>query len=74
MDTIQLDVNLSFQQLIDAVKKLSPSERLKLNDAIWDENMEIPEAQQKIVGERMLKSKQNPKRLLDWNAASKTLK
>lgn len=74
MDTIQLDVNLSFQQLIDAVKKLSPSERLKLNDAIWDENMEIPEAQQKIVGERMQKSKQNPKRLLDWNTASKTLK
>ena len=43
MNTVALNVNLNFQQLVDAVKKLSPAEKLKLNDAIWDENMQVPE-------------------------------
>lgn len=74
MDTVQLNNNMSFQQLLDVVKKLSSAEKLQLNDAIWDETMQIPAEHKKIVGERMAKTKQNPKRMLDWNAASKTLK
>jgi len=74
MDTVELNINLNFQQLIDAVKKLSPSEKLKLSDAIWEKDMEIPAEHKKIVGERMTKSKQKPERLLDWNKASKFLK
>jgi hypothetical protein len=74
MNTVQLNINLNFQQLVDAVKKLSPAEKLKLNDAIWDENMQAPDEHKKIVAERMAKSKQNPGRMLDWNKASKTLK
>jgi len=74
MDTVQLNNNMSFKQLIDVVKKLSPAEKLKLNAAIWDEAMQIPAEHIKIVTERMVKTKQNPKRMLDWNAASKTLK
>ena len=74
MNTVALNVNLNFQQLVDAVKKLSPAEKLKLNDAIWDENMQVPEEHKKIVAERMAKSKQNPERMLNWNKAAKTLK
>jgi Putative addiction module component len=74
MNTVQLNINLNFQQLVDAVKKLSPAEKLKLNDAIWDGNMQVPDEHKKIVAERMAKSKHNPGRMLDWDKASKTLK
>ncbi len=74
MSSLHLNINLSFQQLIDVVKQLSPSEKLILNDVIWDERMEIPEEHQKLVLERKQKSKQNPERMLDWDKASKSLK
>ena len=74
MDSIQLNVNLSFQQLIDVVKKLTPAERLKLNDALWDETMEVPAEHKILVAERMAKSKQNPERMLDWDTAANSLK
>jgi len=35
-------VELSFRQLIDAVKQLSPSEKLELNEVIWAEDITIP--------------------------------
>ena len=31
-----IGINLSFQQLVDAVKKLQPTEGLLLNEVIWD--------------------------------------
>ena len=74
MNSLHLKINLSFQQLIDVVRQLSPSEKLLLNDAIWDERMEIPKEHQKLVLERKQKSKQNPERMLNWEEASKTLK
>ena len=42
MSGLQLNVNLTFQQLVEVVKQLSPAEKLKLSDVIWDEQMEIP--------------------------------
>ena len=74
MNSLHLNINLSFQQLIDVVKQLSPSEKLKLNEVLWNERMDIPEEHQKLVLERKQKSKQNPERMLDWDQASKTLK
>jgi hypothetical protein len=74
MSTLQLNINLSFQQLADAVKKLSLEDKVKLNEAIWNDNMEVPDEHKKIVAERIAKSKQNPSRMLDWDKASKTLK
>ncbi len=38
------------------------------------ENLEIPEAHQKIVMERFEKIRKHPERLLDWDEAKKTLK
>jgi len=73
METIKLNIDLSVNQLIEAVKQLSPKDRLKINDAIWNEEMEIPVEHQKIVLERMEKSKTNPERLLDWDEVSKLL-
>jgi hypothetical protein len=74
MSNVHIKIDLSFQQLTDIVKQLSPSEKLKLNDVIWDEKMEVPEEHQKIVLGRIKKSRQNPGRMLDWNKASRTLK
>ena len=73
METINLNVNLSVNQLVEAVKLLSPKDRLKINDAIWNDNVEIPIEHQKLVAERMAKAKVNSKRLLDWDEASKKL-
>ena len=42
METIKLNIDLSVNQLIEAVKQLSPKDRLKVNDAIWNEDFEIP--------------------------------
>jgi hypothetical protein len=56
------------------VKQLSPSEKLKLNDVIWNEDMEIPEEHRKLVQHRIKKSTQNPARMIDWNKGSRMLK
>ena len=74
MSNVHVKIDLSFQQLTDIVKQLSSSEKLKLSDVIWDENMEVPEEHRKIVIERIKKSSQNPRRMLDWDKASRTLK
>ncbi|WP_269233814.1 addiction module protein [Flavobacterium flavigenum] len=73
METIKLNINLSVNQLVEAVKQLSPKDRLKINDAIWSDNVEIPVEHQEIVLDRMAKAKANPKRLLDWDEVSKNL-
>jgi hypothetical protein len=73
METIKLNIDLNINQLIEAVKQLSPKDRLKINDAIWSNDMTIPIEHQKIVLERMARAKANPERLLDWDEVSKTL-
>ena len=73
METIKLNIDLNINQLIEAIKQLSPKDKLKINDAIWNDDMTIPTEHQKIVLERMAKAKDNPDRLLDWDEVSKTL-
>ncbi len=63
MRSLQLNVNLSFQQLADAVKQLSPTEKLKLSDLMWREGMDIPLEHQELVLKRIEKAKQNPERM-----------
>ncbi len=74
METLHLKVNLSFRDLKSLVNQLSPKEKLKLNDVIWDDSMEIPVDHQKLVLQRIQKAKQSPKRMLDWDKAAKSLK
>jgi len=73
MDSIKLNINLSLEQLIEAVKQLSPLDKLKINDAIWEEENQIPAMHQKLVLDRAAKAKKSPERLLDWDEALKTL-
>ena len=73
MSSLHLNMNLSFQQLVDVVKQLSPVEKQKLNDVMCDESMDIPIEHQKLVLDRIKKSKKNPERMLDWDKASKRL-
>jgi hypothetical protein len=74
MNSLQLNVSLNFEQLLEVVKQLSPTEKIKLNEFIWNENIDIPIEHQKLVLDRIQKSKANPSRMLDWDEASKTLK
>ncbi len=74
METSKVKINLDFKQLTSIVKQLSPSEKMKLNEAIWDDKMQIPEEHKKIVLDRIKKSKQNPERMIKWEDALKILK
>lgn len=74
MNSISVNINLSFKQLIAAVKQLSSKEKLLLNDVLWEENMEIPPEHQAMVLSRIQKAEQNPDRLVDWDKASVSLK
>ena len=47
-------VELSFRQLVDAMKQLSPAEKLELNEVLWSEGTSIPAEHQNIVNERIL--------------------
>lgn len=74
MNSINVNIDLSFKQLVDAVKQLSPKEKLLLNDVLWNESMEIPAEHQALVLGRIQKAKLHPERLLDWDEVSKNLK
>ena len=71
MDTSKINVNLNLNQVLEAVKQFSPKDRLKINDAIWKDDFEVPLEHQKIVLARIEKAKKNPERLLDWDIVSK---
>ncbi len=73
MNSLQLNVNLNFQQLLEVVKQLSPTEKVKLNEFIWNDNIDIPVEHQKIVLDRIKKNKTTRSRMLDWDEVSKTL-
>ncbi len=73
MEAIKLNINLNVNQLVEAVKQLSPKDRLKINDAIWNDEIEIPIEHQKIVLSRVAKAEADTNRLLDWNKVSKNL-
>ena len=68
------NTDLSFEQIAEAVKQLSPEEKLALNDVLWNDNMQIPEEHQALVLGRIQNAKQNPGRLKNLDEASKSLK
>ena len=73
-ETLDLKINLDFKQLTSIVKQLNSSEKMKLNEAIWDDGMEIPEEHQKLVLQWIKKARQNPNRMLPLDKAIKMLK
>ena len=46
---------------------------MKLNEAIWEEDMPIPEEHKTLVLNRIKLAKENPKRLLGRDIASDSL-
>lgn len=59
----------NFNEVKELVRNLTPSEKLQLNDFIWEENIEIPIEHKVLVRERREKNNANPERLIDWDAA-----
>lgn len=73
MDSVNLNIQLSIDQLLVAVRQLSAKDKLKLSDAIWDDITEIPQEHQDVVMSRIKASSEDPDRLLDWNSVMKSL-
>jgi hypothetical protein len=73
MDAAKTNVKISFQQIIAAVKQLTPKEKLELNQVIWEGDIDIPIEHQNLVRARIENAKKNPHTMLDWDEASKTL-
>ena len=65
---VQLNIPLSFYQVVDIVRQLSPFEKQRLNDVLWaDQNNDIPEDHKQIVRERIKKYENSPDSNLSWN-------
>jgi hypothetical protein len=74
MEMVDGKINLEFKQLASIIKQLTSSEKMKLNEVIWDDEMEIPKEHQKMVLQRVKKAKANPNRMVPWEKAIKMLK
>lgn len=68
---VQLNIPLSFKQVVDIVKQLSPSEKQQLSEVLWmEQNIDdiiIPEEHKQIVRERIKKYENSPGSYLSWN-------
>jgi len=68
---IQLNVSLSFTQVVDIVRQLSVIEKRQLSEVLLNEqntdDMFIPEEHKQIVLERIKKYENSPGCYLSWN-------
>ncbi len=68
---IQLNNPLSFKQVVEIVRQLSPSEKQQLSEVLWTEqnvdDIVIPEEHRQIVRERIKKYENNPDSYLSWD-------
>lgn len=74
---IQLNVPLSFKQIVDIVKQLSPEDRIKLQEVLQetsDTDYEIPEEHKNIVRQRIKASKKDTSRPHNWEEVKHKLK
>lgn len=60
--------------MIDAVRQLSPSEKLELKEMTWDDYIAINVVHQRLVRERIERSNVNSELLQDWVEAVKSLR
>ncbi|HAH56600.1 MAG TPA: hypothetical protein DCL86_00475 [Bacteroidales bacterium] len=68
---IHLNIPLSFIQVVEIVKQLSPSEKRQLRAVLEIEQSNddaiIPEEQKQIVRERIAKYEKSPDSYLEWS-------
>jgi hypothetical protein len=74
---ILLNVPVSFEQVIDLVKQLSPAEKQQLSEVLLTEqstdDIEIPEDQKEIVRERIKKYEDMTGSYFTWNEIEQKL-
>jgi len=67
---VRLNIPLSFNQIIDIVRQLSPKEKLKLSEVLWEETdkdkIVISEEQKQIVRQRLKRMDEQPESCLTW--------
>ncbi len=73
MDAAKINIQINFQQILEAVKQLSPKEKLKLNELIWEDPGTIPVEHQHLIADRIKEARLNPDSMLEWDEVSKTL-
>ncbi len=75
--SIQIKVPLSFNQVVDIVRQLSPAERTILKEVLKEtddiDKHPIPEDHKNIVRQRMKASEEDPSRLLNWDEVKNKL-
>jgi len=68
---VQLNAPLSFSQIVDIVRQLSPYERQQLGEVLWTErnaaDIVIPEVHKQMVRKRIKKYENSPGSYLSWN-------
>lgn len=68
---IQLNIPLSFNQVVEIVKQLSPSEKRQLRVVLETEqsvdDIVISEEQKQMVRERIAKYEKSPDSYLEWS-------
>ena len=71
MEKVQLNIPLSFRQVLDIVGQLSFSEKQQLSEVLWTEqnidDIIISETHKQIVRERIKKHENSPGNYLSWN-------
>jgi len=67
---IQLNVPLSFTQLLDVARQLTPMEKFRLGSVLWDETneneMDISELHKQEVRHRIKEMEEHPESRLSW--------
>jgi putative addiction module component (TIGR02574 family) len=78
IQNIKIHVPLSFNQIIDIVRQLSPKEKLQLSSVLWDETEEkeidIPEEHKQIVRQRLKRMEEQPESCLTWEDIERKIK
>jgi putative addiction module component (TIGR02574 family) len=78
MHTQHVNISLSFNQVVDIVRQLSPKEKLQLSSVIWDETKEeeidIPEEQKLVVRQRLERMEEHPESCLTWEDIERKIK
>jgi hypothetical protein len=68
---IQINIPLSFKQLVDIVRQLTPSEKQQLSEVLWTEqnidDIVIADEHKQLVRERIKKYENSPDSYLSWN-------
>ena len=76
MNTLQLSIELSFDQLAAIVKKLSPDDREELMIRMWEEDKpkRITTTEKRFIDKRIKSIEKNPERLIPLDVALKKLR